>query len=54
MAAVKAAALEAGAVGCTIGGAGPTAVAVIEGEEVGRRMVKAFWTGCVSRTNGTI
>uniref|UniRef100_A0A0E0CTJ6 Homoserine kinase n=1 Tax=Oryza meridionalis TaxID=40149 RepID=A0A0E0CTJ6_9ORYZ len=46
MAAVKAAALEAGALGCTISGAGPTAVAVIEGEEkgeeVGRRMVEAF------------
>ncbi|KAL5208650.1 hypothetical protein ABZP36_033085 [Zizania latifolia] len=46
MAAVKTAALEAGALGCTISGAGPTAVAVIEGEEkgeeVGRRMVEAF------------
>ena len=46
MAAVKAAALEAGALGCTISGAGPTAVAVIEGEEKGeeiaRRMVDAF------------
>ncbi|XP_052143732.1 homoserine kinase [Oryza glaberrima] len=46
MAAVKAAALEAGALGCTISGAGPTAVAVIDGEEkgeeVGRRMVEAF------------
>ncbi|XP_020163863.1 homoserine kinase [Aegilops tauschii subsp. strangulata] len=46
MAAVKAAALEAGALGCTISGAGPTAVAVIEGEEKGeevaRRMIDAF------------
>ncbi|EMS45482.1 hypothetical protein TRIUR3_03418 [Triticum urartu] len=46
MASVKAAALEAGALGCTISGAGPTAVAVIEGEEKGeevtRRMVDAF------------
>ncbi|XP_062221384.1 homoserine kinase-like [Phragmites australis] len=48
MEAVKAAALEAGALGCTISGAGPTAVAVIEGEdkgeEVGRKMVGAFWS----------
>lgn len=46
MVAVKAAALEAGALGCTISGAGPTAVAVIEGaekgEEIARRMVDAF------------
>ncbi|CAL1391241.1 unnamed protein product [Linum trigynum] len=46
MEAVKKAALEAGAFGCTISGAGPTAVAVVEGEErgeeVGRRMVEAF------------
>ncbi|KAM0895808.1 hypothetical protein ACQ4PT_023614 [Festuca glaucescens] len=47
MAAVKAAALEAGALGCTISGAGPTAVAVIQGDEKGeqiaRRMIDAFW-----------
>ncbi|KAG2266639.1 hypothetical protein Bca52824_073718 [Brassica carinata] len=40
--AVKKAALEAGAFGCTISGAGPTAVAVIDaaekGEEIGERM----------------
>ncbi|OAY83821.1 Homoserine kinase [Ananas comosus] len=46
MAAVKAAAVAAGAFGCTISGAGPTAVAVIDGEEKGReigeRMVEAF------------
>ncbi|XP_058076672.1 homoserine kinase-like [Magnolia sinica] len=46
MAAVKRAALEAGAFGCTISGAGPTAVAVTDNEEKGRvigaRMVKAF------------
>lgn len=43
---VKRAALEAGAFGCTISGAGPTAVAVIDnekkGEEIGKRMVEAF------------
>ncbi|KAF9588728.1 hypothetical protein IFM89_015165 [Coptis chinensis] len=46
MEAVKRAALEAGAFGCTISGAGPTAVAVIDdlkkGEEIGNRMVEAF------------
>ncbi|KAG5239385.1 homoserine kinase [Salix suchowensis] len=44
---VKKAALEAGAFGCTISGAGPTAVAVVESEErgveIGVRMVEAFW-----------
>lgn len=43
---VKRAALEAGAFGCTISGAGPTAVAVIDdekkGKEIGERMVEAF------------
>ncbi|XP_041012564.1 homoserine kinase-like [Juglans microcarpa x Juglans regia] len=47
MEAVKKAAIEAGAFGCTISGAGPTAVAVIDSEEVGKRiaesMVEAFW-----------
>ncbi|CAN7101284.1 hypothetical protein BRARA_F02562 [Brassica rapa] len=46
MEAVKKAALEAGAFGCTISGAGPTAVAVIDveekGEEIGEKMVEAF------------
>lgn len=46
MEAVKKAAIEAGAFGCTISGAGPTAVAVVEDEESGRvigeRMVEAF------------
>ncbi|KAL9264440.1 Homoserine kinase-like protein [Drosera capensis] len=46
MEAVKRAALEAGAFGCTISGAGPTAVAVVgeeeKGREVGERMVEAF------------
>ncbi|GAA0153483.1 kinase [Lithospermum erythrorhizon] len=46
MEAVKAAAIEAGAFGCTISGAGPTAVAVIDneekGNEIGERMVEAF------------
>jgi homoserine kinase len=58
MAAVKAAALEAGALGCTISGAGPTAVAVIDGEdkgeEVGRRMVDAFWTAGKLRATATV
>lgn len=43
---VKRAAMEAGAFGCTISGAGPTAVAVIDveekGKEIGERMVEAF------------
>nr|XP_043621318.1 homoserine kinase-like [Erigeron canadensis] len=43
---VKKAALEAGAFGCTISGAGPTAVAVtddeIKGREIGEKMVEAF------------
>ncbi|RWR93725.1 homoserine kinase [Cinnamomum micranthum f. kanehirae] len=42
MSAVKKAALEAGAFGCTISGAGPTAVAVTDdekrGREIGERM----------------
>ncbi|CAI9109723.1 OLC1v1009597C1 [Oldenlandia corymbosa var. corymbosa] len=46
MEAVKAAAIEAGAFGCTISGAGPTAVAVTDNEErareIGERMVEAF------------
>lgn len=46
MEAVKAAALEAGAFGCTISGAGPTAVAVTDdeerGREIGEKMVEAF------------
>ena len=40
--AVKAAALEAGAFGCTISGAGPTAVAVVGGLEEGREVLKAM------------
>lgn len=43
---VKKAALEAGAFGCTISGAGPTAVAITDdeekGREIGERMVEAF------------
>ncbi|KAL0361284.1 UNVERIFIED_CONTAM: Homoserine kinase [Sesamum radiatum] len=46
MGAVKKAAIEAGAFGCTISGAGPTAVAVTDneerGREIGERMVEAF------------
>ncbi|XP_021846907.1 homoserine kinase [Spinacia oleracea] len=47
MMAVKKAAIEGGAFGCTISGAGPTAVAVTDreekGREIGERMVEAFW-----------
>lgn len=46
MEAVKKAALDAGAFGCTISGAGPTAVAVTDdkqkGELIGEEMVRAF------------
>jgi homoserine kinase len=46
MEAVKKAAIKAGAFGCTISGAGPTAVAIIDNEEEGRKigekMVEAF------------
>ncbi|XP_050231669.1 homoserine kinase [Mercurialis annua] len=46
MEAVKKAAIAAGAFGCTISGAGPTAVAVIDseekGKEIGAKMVDAF------------
>lgn len=46
MEAVKKAAIEAGAFGCTISGAGPTAVAITDdegkGREIGDRMVDAF------------
>ncbi|KAL8490336.1 hypothetical protein ACS0TY_025524 [Phlomoides rotata] len=49
MDAVKKAAIKAGAFGCTISGAGPTAVAVTDseerGREIGERMVEAFSTG---------
>lgn len=49
MEAVKKAAMEAGSFGCTISGAGPTAVAVTDsaemGEEIGKRMVEAFLEG---------
>lgn len=46
MEAVKRAAIEAGAFGCTISGAGPTAVAIIDdqqrGNQIGKHMVEAF------------
>lgn len=42
MAAVKAAAKAAGAFGCTISGAGPTAVAVVSDAEVGARVADAM------------
>ena len=41
-AAVKAAALRAGAYGCTISGAGPTCVAVVESEEAGAAVAAAM------------
>ncbi|CAD7694738.1 unnamed protein product [Ostreobium quekettii] len=40
--AVKRAALDAGAYGCTIGGAGPTAVAIVPGPEVGKEVAVAM------------
>ncbi|KAF6154327.1 hypothetical protein GIB67_026783 [Kingdonia uniflora] len=47
MGAVKNAAIGAGAFGCTISGAGPTAVAVTDneqkGRDIGEKMVEAFW-----------
>ncbi|KAL0921801.1 hypothetical protein M5K25_008910 [Dendrobium thyrsiflorum] len=46
---VKKAAMEAGAFGCTISGAGPTVVAIVDdkenGKEVGKMMVEAFLIG---------
>ncbi|XP_051188833.1 homoserine kinase-like [Lolium perenne] len=58
MAVVKAAALEAGALGCTISGAGPTAVAVIQGDEKGeqiaRRMIDAFWLAGKLKATATV
>lgn len=39
---VKQAAKDAGAYGCTISGAGPTAVAVVENEQVGQRVIDAM------------
>jgi homoserine kinase len=58
MAAVKAAALQAGALGCTISGAGPTAVAVIQGdekgEEIARSMIDAFWLAGKLKATATV
>lgn len=55
---VKRAAVEAGAFGCTISGAGPTAVAVIDeeekGREIGERMVEAFVEGGGLRAKATV
>ena len=42
LSAVKVSAMSAGAYGCTISGAGPTAVAVVEEEEVGERVRRAM------------
>ncbi|KAI3956224.1 hypothetical protein MKW98_008742 [Papaver atlanticum] len=48
MVGVKKAAMDAGAFGCTISGAGPTAVAITDSEErgkqIGQKMVEAFMT----------
>lgn len=47
MEAVKRAAIAAGAFGCTISGAGPTAVAITDdeerGKEIGKHMIEAFF-----------
>ena len=40
--AAKAAALEAGALGCSISGSGPTAFAVVRDETAGRRVAQAM------------
>ena len=49
MEAAKKAAIDAGVFGCTISGAGPTAVAITDdegkGREIGDRMVDAFMEG---------
>jgi homoserine kinase len=54
-AAVKAASVAAGAYGCTISGAGPTVVAVVDNEVVAKRvaaaMSEAFWTAGRLKTN---
>lgn len=42
MMAVKEAAKAAGAYGCTISGSGPTAVAIVDNPEVGRRVMEAM------------
>jgi homoserine kinase len=53
--AVKAASMAAGAYGCTISGAGPTIVAVVDSEVVAKRvaqaMSEAFWTVGGLKTN---
>ncbi|XP_077245351.1 homoserine kinase [Tasmannia lanceolata] len=58
MAGVKRVALEAGAFGCTISGAGPTAVAVTDnadkGKEIGDCMVEAFLKEGNLRASATI
>ncbi|KAJ6812743.1 putative homoserine kinase [Iris pallida] len=55
---VKRAAVEAGAFGCTISGAGPTAVAVIDreekGREIGESMVEAFYKKGGLRAKATV
>ncbi|KAJ7967063.1 Homoserine kinase [Quillaja saponaria] len=55
---VKKAAMEAGAFGCTISGAGPTAVAVTDneerGKEIGKLMVEAFLKGGKLQASATV
>ncbi|XP_047310656.1 homoserine kinase [Impatiens glandulifera] len=55
---VKKAAIKAGAFGCTISGAGPTAVAVIDneekGREIGEKMVEAFMKEGNLRSNSVV
>lgn len=58
MEAVKKAAILAGAFGCTISGAGPTAVAVTDspenGEAIGKKMVEAFMDGGKLRATASV
>lgn len=55
--AVKAAATAAGAYGCTISGAGPTVVAIVDDADVGKKVAaeisEAFWEHGQLETNTT-
>jgi homoserine kinase len=57
MMAVKAAAKAAGAYGCTISGAGPTAVAIVDNPETGARVggagTRLVWGRGISRDTCT-
>ncbi|KMZ57810.1 Homoserine kinase [Zostera marina] len=58
MAGAKRAALDSGAYGCTISGAGPTAVAIVGDAETGKKVadaiVKAFWEEGRLKSTATI